>query len=133
MRSPWPRSRASATQRRRRGRESGRSSCLASSDYLYDVKMWLQQRPLTVKQNLYDVNIRPYKVLDGQKDRDNPTPRPPGREAAAKAPAKTPQQPSRRAGASDDTPYHHGALRDALLEAAERVLEGGGLAGLTFR
>ena len=52
---------------------------------------------------------------------------------AAKAPAKAPQQPSRRAGASDDTPYHHGALRDALLEAAERVLEHDGLAGLTLR
>ena len=29
--------------------------------------------------------------------------------------------------------YHHGALRDALLEAAERVLERDGLAGLTLR
>jgi AcrR family transcriptional regulator len=38
-----------------------------------------------------------------------------------------------RAGASDDTPYHHGDLRDALLQAAERVLERDGLAGLTLR
>ncbi|MEA2865440.1 MAG: hypothetical protein QOE39_155 [Bradyrhizobium sp.] len=38
-----------------------------------------------------------------------------------------------RAGASEDAPYHHGALRDALLEAAERVLERDGLAGLTLR
>jgi len=30
-------------------------------------------------------------------------------------------------------PYHHGALRDALLEAAERVLERDGLSGLTLR
>jgi AcrR family transcriptional regulator len=29
--------------------------------------------------------------------------------------------------------YHHGALHDALLEAAERVLERDGLAGLTLR
>jgi AcrR family transcriptional regulator len=29
--------------------------------------------------------------------------------------------------------YHHGALRDALLEAAERVLERDGLSGLTLR
>src|SRR5438552_18693651 len=57
----------------------------------------------------------------------------PAANRAAKAPAKAPQQPSRRAGASDDTPYHHGALRDALLEAAERVLEHDGLAGLTLR
>jgi AcrR family transcriptional regulator len=39
----------------------------------------------------------------------------------------------RRAGANDDTPYHHGDLRDALLQAAERVLERDGLAGLTLR
>jgi AcrR family transcriptional regulator len=51
----------------------------------------------------------------------------------AMAPAKAPREPSRRAGANDDTPYHHGALRDALLQAAERVLERDGLAGLTLR
>jgi AcrR family transcriptional regulator len=38
-----------------------------------------------------------------------------------------------RRGASEDAPYHHGALRDALLLAAERVLERDGLAGLTLR
>ena len=38
-----------------------------------------------------------------------------------------------RAGAGEAAPYHHGALRDALLEAAERVLERGGLSGLTLR
>jgi AcrR family transcriptional regulator len=38
-----------------------------------------------------------------------------------------------RGGANDDTPYHHGALRDGLLEGAERVLEREGLAGLTLR
>ena len=37
------------------------------------------------------------------------------------------------AAAGDDTPYHHGALRDALLGAAERVLERDGLSGLTLR
>jgi AcrR family transcriptional regulator len=42
---------------------------------------------------------------------------------------------SRRTGGSKaaDTPYHHGALREALLQAAERVLERDGLAGLTLR
>ncbi len=49
------------------------------------------------------------------------------------APAQRPRRPSRRAGANDDAPYHHGALRNALLEAAERVLERDGLAGLTLR
>jgi AcrR family transcriptional regulator len=40
----------------------------------------------------------------------------------------------RRTGRSDENaPYHHGALRDALLAAAERVLEREGLAGLTLR
>src|SRR5215813_6565703 len=38
-----------------------------------------------------------------------------------------------RAASTEDTPYHHGALRDALLQAAERVLERDGLAGLTLR
>ncbi len=33
----------------------------------------------------------------------------------------------------NETPYHHGALREALLQAAERVLERDGLAGLTLR
>jgi AcrR family transcriptional regulator len=39
----------------------------------------------------------------------------------------------RSAGSGVDAPYHHGALRDALLEAAERVLERDGLSGLTLR
>ena len=32
-----------------------------------------------------------------------------------------------------ETPYHHGDLHDALLAAAERVLERDGLSGLTLR
>ena len=39
----------------------------------------------------------------------------------------------RGAASRAETPYHHGALRDALLQAAERVLERDGLAGLTLR
>src|SRR3979409_1804454 len=46
----------------------------------------------------------------------------------------TPVRPARRtAVAKAGTPYHHGALREALLKAAERVLERDGLAGLTLR
>lgn len=30
-------------------------------------------------------------------------------------------------------PYHHGALREALLEAAERILDEKGTSGLTLR
>jgi AcrR family transcriptional regulator len=50
---------------------------------------------------------------------------------AAKAVAE--RSVSRRRVAAGDTPYHHGALREALLRAAERVLERDGLAGLTLR
>src|SRR3981189_888114 len=35
--------------------------------------------------------------------------------------------------AGDDTPYHHGALHEALLKAAETILERDGLKGLTLR
>src|ERR1700681_2142500 len=51
------------------------------------------------------------------------------------APPRMGRKPSapRTAGASEDAPYHHGALRDALLEAAERVLERDGLSRLTLR
>ncbi|WP_024513404.1 TetR/AcrR family transcriptional regulator [Bradyrhizobium sp. ARR65] len=47
------------------------------------------------------------------------------------APSRTGR--ARRGSRAEATPYHHGALRDALLEAAERVLERDGLAGLTLR
>ncbi|WP_027526290.1 TetR/AcrR family transcriptional regulator [Bradyrhizobium sp. Ec3.3] len=43
------------------------------------------------------------------------------------------ERPRRAASAKAETPYHHGALREALLKAAERVLERDGLAGLTLR
>src|SRR6267142_5169630 len=38
---------------------------------------------------------------------------------------------SRRHAAA--APYHHGSLREAMLEAAERILERDGIAGLTLR
>lgn len=50
--------------------------------------------------------------------------------------APTARSARARAGqraAAEPAPYHHGALRDALLQAAERVLERDGLAGLTLR
>src|ERR1700736_4924357 len=49
-------------------------------------------------------------------------PKRPGRKAAV-----------RKTGSGEDSPYHHGALRDALLKAAETVLERDGLQGLTLR
>jgi AcrR family transcriptional regulator len=39
----------------------------------------------------------------------------------------------RRGKSAEDSPYHHGALHDALLKAAEKVLERDGIAGLTLR
>jgi AcrR family transcriptional regulator len=57
-------------------------------------------------------------------------------------PAAPPRKPAkvaaerpavRRRRASGDTPYHHGDLHEALLQAAERVLERDGIAGLTLR
>jgi AcrR family transcriptional regulator len=63
----------------------------------------------------------------------------PKTETARRPRAKKPQSTasagrSRPAqSAKADTPYHHGALREALLKAAERVLERDGLAGLTLR
>src|SRR5260221_11170030 len=50
---------------------------------------------------------------------------------ATKAVAERPA--GRRRKSSGDSPYHHGDLREALLKAAERVLERDGLAGLTLR
>jgi AcrR family transcriptional regulator len=57
------------------------------------------------------------------------------RPAATAVPARTAHKPAaRRAGASGKgAPYHHGALHDALLTAAERLLEREGLGGLTLR
>ena len=52
------------------------------------------------------------------------------RNAAKPAAAK---QAVRRVRADKDSPYHHGALRDALLQAAEKLLERDGLPGLTLR
>ena len=55
---------------------------------------------------------------------------------SSRTPRKTlpASRPTRRpASAKTETPYHHGALREALLQAAECVLEREGLAGLTLR
>ena len=57
-----------------------------------------------------------------------------GARASRRATPPAASRTARRAGsAKTETPYHHGALRDALLQAAERVLERDGLAGLTLR
>lgn len=53
--------------------------------------------------------------------------------ATARNPRKSARKPLRTAVSRGGTPYHHGSLRAALLEAAERVLERDGLAALTLR
>ena len=50
-----------------------------------------------------------------------------------KARSATKPVAQRRGRPSGDAPYHHGDLHDALLKAAERVLERDGLPGLTLR
>ncbi|WP_028348674.1 TetR/AcrR family transcriptional regulator [Bradyrhizobium murdochi] len=57
--------------------------------------------------------------------------RPAAKRRAAKPVAE--RLASRRRRPAGETPYHHGDLHDALLAAAERVLERNGLSGLTLR
>jgi AcrR family transcriptional regulator len=88
---------------------------------------------MIVKPNLYSVKIRTYKAQMARKTniaraRARSVPKNP---VPGRGPRKT--RAPRTAGAGREAPYHHGALRDALLEAAERVLERDGLAGLTLR
>ncbi len=65
-----------------------------------------------------------------RKPRENKANRPRPRAAARPAVAK---QAVRRRRAAAESPYHHGDLREALLQSAEKVLERDGLAGLTLR
>jgi AcrR family transcriptional regulator len=88
----------------------------------------------SVKRNLYTVKIGAYNADMTKKPSDS-------KAAAKRTPAKAtparksspPKTAAKAKGAGAGSPYHHGALRDALLEAAERVLERDGLAGLTLR
>jgi AcrR family transcriptional regulator len=85
-----------------------------------------------VKGNLYTVKIMAYIA---EMARKSEVARTRGRRAANNIATSRAvrKRSSSRPAASGVTPYHHGALRDALLEAAERVLERDGLAGLTLR
>ena len=89
-----------------------------------------------VKQNLYSVKIAAIRIREGiqmgrtAKEIKVVRPAIRTRKPAAAASAKP---AGRRRRATEDTPYHHGDLHDALLKAAERVLERDGLTGLTLR
>jgi len=65
-----------------------------------------------------------------RKPKQNKASRARSRSAAKPAAAR---QAVRRTRAAAESPYHHGALREALLQAAEKVLERDGLPGLTLR
>jgi AcrR family transcriptional regulator len=85
-----------------------------------------------VKQNLYSVKIAAIRIPMVRTSKENKVIRPVARtRKPARAGAERPAGRGRRG--SGETPYHHGALHDALLQAAERVLERDGLAGLTLR
>ena len=53
--------------------------------------------------------------------------------SASRAASARSARPRRGGAVQSEGRYHHGALREALLQAAERVLERDGLAGLTLR
>jgi AcrR family transcriptional regulator len=87
----------------------------------------------TVKRNLYSVKMATYKPAMVKKTEPASTrARRPAKIATSARVSRQPAAP-RSNGGPKDAPYHHGALRDALLEAAERVLERDGLPGLTLR
>jgi AcrR family transcriptional regulator len=88
---------------------------------------------VVVKQNLYSVNIRAYKAKMARKPDPIQIRVRPVAKKVAPASAARKRSASRSAAAGDDTPYHHGDLHDALLKAAETVLERDGLSGLTLR
>jgi AcrR family transcriptional regulator len=89
-----------------------------------------------VKQNLYSVKIAAIRIREGfemaKTSRETKAVRAAARNVKP-ARAAPERPPVRRRKSAGDTPYHHGDLREALLQAAERVLERDGLAGLTLR
>jgi len=86
---------------------------------------------MIVKSNLYDVKMAAYEGgMTRQKEVARIRPR---RPASATRRAAPPKRGARTSGTGEAAPYHHGALREALLKAAETVLRRDGLAGLTLR
>jgi AcrR family transcriptional regulator len=94
--------------------------------------MFLGLSETPVKQNLYSVNIVTYKAFMTEKPRLRSRAPAAGRKTTLKQPVNKAGS-GRKPGLPETSPYHHGALRDALLKAAETVLERDGLAGLTLR
>jgi AcrR family transcriptional regulator len=88
--------------------------------------MEISATAVSVKRNLYSVKITAYKARMARKPGIGRTSRP---AAASRKAAKA----VRRGRPVEEAPYHHGALHEALLKAAETVLERDGLQGLTLR
>jgi len=94
-------------------------------------------KPADVNRNLYGVNMADYKSVMARRtppSRTKPSPATkaaprPGRKARIKAAVSARSSPRGKPLSR----YHHGDLHDALLKAAEAVLERDGLAGLTLR
>src|SRR3954462_468929 len=88
--------------------------------------MRIQRALASVKRNLYSVKIRAYKAPMTRK----PTIGRPSHPAQARGKMA---KALRKRKPVEQTPYHHGALHEALLKAAQTVLERDGLQGLTLR
>src|SRR6202163_601534 len=88
---------------------------------------------VAVKGNLYTVKILTYIAEMARKTKVARTRVRRAAKDVASSRAVRKRNAPRTAGSSEGAPYHHGALHDALLEAAERVLERDGLQGLTLR
>lgn len=86
-----------------------------------------------VKQNLYSVNMAAYTLPMTRKTDSRRTAASTAPKAAAKANAGATSRAAAVKKQKAESPYHHGDLHDALLKAAERILERDGLPGLTLR
>jgi AcrR family transcriptional regulator len=98
--------------------------------YLYIVKISLAVRTILVKRNLYSVKMTAYTEPMTRKTDSRQAAKAAARKAArGKAMPRTATKRAKAAASS----YHHGDLHDALLKAAEQILEREGLPGLTLR
>jgi hypothetical protein len=75
-----------------------------------------------VKRNLYSVKMATYKAEMAKKPDSHALRARRAANMAALARTSRNSSTPRPISGGKDAPYHHGALRDALLEAAERVL-----------
>jgi AcrR family transcriptional regulator len=99
--------------------------------YLYIVKISVTGSRNDVKQNLYSVKIAVYNFFMTARFGSAKKPlvaNAPVRKRVAKSAAT-----KKRAASAAAATYHHGDLREALLKAAEKILERDGLTGLTLR